>query len=110
MAKTEKTEKTEKTKKRQEASAEYAQPPGKIYVRICGRKNGLEEYRNVHFVRLVSKQYNLLIMADYLPLIGDLEGAVFFRTGEKEYAREHVKGCFMHKNNEFSLLLEEEHE
>ena len=55
-----------------------------------------------------SKRYNLLIMADYLPIIGELEGDVFFRTAEKEYQRENLKGYFMHKNNEFSLMLKSE--
>lgn len=81
---------------------------GKILVRICGKEHGLEEYENVCFVRIVSKQYNLLIMADYLPIIGEVEGDVFFRTAEKEYQRENLQGYFMHKNNEFSLMLKEE--
>lgn len=96
-----------KDKKRQGTPVQDVEK-GKILVRICGRENGLEEYENVHFVRLISKRYNLLIMADYLPIIGELEGSVFFRTEEKEYTREHLKGYFMHKNNEFSLMLEEE--
>lgn len=93
-------------KRREEPVREYEK--GKILVRICSRKNGLEEYEHVSFVRLVSRRYNLLIMADYLPIIGELEGSVFFRTEEKEHARERLKGYFMHKNNEFSLMLEEE--
>lgn len=96
-----------KDKKRQTAPVQE-KVKGKIHVRICSRENGLEEYENVHVVRLVSKRYNLLIMADYLPIIGELEGSVFFRTEEKEYTRERLKGYFMHKNNEFSLMLEEE--
>ncbi len=81
---------------------------GKILVRICGKDHGLEEYEKVCFVRVTSKRYNLLIMADYLPIIGELEGDVFFRTAEKEYQRENLKGYFMHKNNEFSLMLKSE--
>lgn len=81
---------------------------GKIMVRICGKEHGLEEYEKVNFVRVVSRRYNLLIMADYLPIIGELEGDVFFRTAEREYHRENLKGYFMHKNNEFSLMLKSE--
>ena len=81
---------------------------GKIHVRICGKENGLEEYEQVNFVRVISKKYNLLIMADYLPIIGEVEGSVFFRTVETEYRRENIKGYFMHKNNEFSLMLQQE--
>lgn len=81
---------------------------GKIHVRICGRGKGLEEFENVRFVRLISKGYNLLIMADYLPVIGELDGSVCFLAGDGEHERTSLKGYFMHKNNEFSLMLEEE--
>lgn len=81
---------------------------GRIRVSICGSKNGLEVYENVAFVRVVSRRYNLLIMADYMPVIGEIEGSVFFRTDEEEYRRENLKGYFMHKNNQFSCMLESE--
>jgi len=98
------------TRRRREKAGETMVPAqeGKIHVRICGRENGLEEYEKVSFVRVISKQYNLLIMADYLPIIGEVEGSVFFRTAEEEYRRENIKGYFMHKNNEFSLMLKQE--
>ena len=98
------------TRRRREKAGETMVPAqeGKIYVRICGRENGLEEYEQVNFVRVISKKYNLLIMADYLPIIGEVEGSVFFRTVETEYRRENIKGYFMHKNNEFSLMLQQE--
>lgn len=81
---------------------------GRIVVRICGREKGLEEFGNVRYVRLISKGYNLLIMEDYLPVIGELDGSVCFLTDDKEHERKHIKGYFMHKNNEFSLMLEKE--
>ena len=102
--------KKKKEEKRKVVSyeAELAEEEGKIVVRICGRENGLEVYEKVKFVRVVSRRYNLLIMADYLPVIGELDGFVFFRDGEREYRRENLKGYFMHKKNQFSLMLESE--
>lgn len=104
--------KKSKEEKRRAVShtGELVQEEGKITVRICGRENGLEIYENVKFVRVVSRRYNLLIMADYLPVIGELDGFVFFRDGEREYRRENLKGYFMHKKNQFSLMLESESE
>lgn len=101
-----------KEKKRQEISREdqLAQKEGKIVVRICSRENGLEVYEKVKFIRVVSKRYNLLIMADYLPVIGEIDGYVFFRDEKEEYRREQLKGYFMHKKNQFSLMLESEGE
>lgn len=101
-------------RKKEEAAAgsrleeEISSEKGRITVRICSREYGLERYENVKFIRVVSKRYNLLIMADYMPMIGDLEGSVFFIADGKEYKREHLKGYFMHKKNEFSLMLEKE--
>ena len=93
-------------KKREESGMpEAVSIEGKICVRICGREKGLEVYEKVNFVRVISKRYNLLIMADYLPIIGEIEGSVFFRTADQEYRKEHIKGYFMHKNNEFSRML-----
>lgn len=100
----------QKQKIKSQLAEELSQKEGKISVRICGRENGLEVYDNVKFVRVISKRYNLLIMADYMPMIGELDGSVFFRTEETEYKRENLKGYFMHKNNEFSLMLEKEGE
>lgn len=105
-------EKEKKQKKAERGQQAEEQPSGRrqgrIQVRICGTERGLEEYGNVSFVRVVSKRYNLLIMADYLPVIGELEGSVSFADAQREYSREHLKGYFMHKNNEFSLMLESE--
>ena len=98
----------EDRRKRGKAEAVLPAQEGKIDVRICGKEHGLEEYEKVSFVRVISKDYNLLIMADYLPIIGEVEGSVFFRTADEEYRREQIKGYFMHKNNEFSLMLKEE--
>lgn len=99
-------------RKRQEELENKTEEPvaesGRIRVRICGREKGLEIYESVKFVRLISRGYNLLIMADYLPVIGELEGSMYFVADNEEHERTRLKGFFMHKNNEFSLMLEQE--
>ena len=45
-------------------------------VKVFDMKNGLVEYENVKSVRIVSKDYNLLIMKDYMPIIGEINGHV----------------------------------
>ena len=54
-----------------------------------------------------NRRYNLLIMKDYLPVLGRIEGDISFRNQESTYERENVQGFFMHKNNVFSLMLED---
>ncbi len=80
----------------------------KIRARICGQKRGLQLYENVSFIRIRSTRYNLLIMEDYLPVLGQIDGSVFLRTEEEEVEYKDILGYFMHKNNEFSLMLEED--
>lgn len=105
---------TERMKRRQlrrapESGAEdYASGGrGELTVRICGREKGMEIYEGVSFVRVRSTRYNLLIMKDYLPVLGRIEGDISFRGAEGPYERENVQGFFMHKNNVFSLMLED---
>lgn len=38
-----------------------------IKVRVFDMEDGLLEYENIKSVRIVSKDYNLLIMKDYMP-------------------------------------------
>ena len=100
-------------KKRREGhralGAEEFMPGGKgaLTVRICGREKGMEIYEGVSFVRVKSSRYNLLIMKDYLPVLGRISGDIAFRSQEDTYERENVQGFFMHKDNVFSLMLED---
>lgn len=98
----------EKRKEEQGRAETASGQEGKITVRICGRDRGLEVFEHVNFIRVKSRRYNLLIMADYMPVIGEIEGSVFFRTGKAEYRRDNLRGYFMHKKNQFSLMLEAE--
>ena len=47
-----------------------------IKVRVFDMEDGLLEYENIKSVRIVSKDYNLLIMKDYMPIIGEINGNV----------------------------------
>lgn len=105
---------TERKRRRQmrrgagSGAEEYAHgEKGELTVRICGREKGMEVYEGVNFVRVRSSRYNLLIMKDYLPVLGRIEGDISFRNQESTYERENVQGFFMHKNNVFSLMLED---
>ena len=62
-------------------------------VKIFSLKNGYEHYDNVKAIRIKSKDYNLLIMKDYLPVIGKIDG------------EEHVEGFYMLTNDIFQLVL-----
>ena len=82
--------------------------PGCIRVRVIDEKQGLSVYDNVRAVRIHSREYVLLIMKDYSPTLGQIDGDVIFLVDDREVTLRNVKGCFKHQGNEFVLIVEEE--
>jgi len=76
-------------------------------VRIFDLDHGLTEYEEVKLVRIISKDYNLLIMVDYLPLIGDFEGNVDIKGDKVDLSFKDIKGFYMNSNNVFNLMINE---
>lgn len=78
-----------------------------LRVKILNINSGVQEYNNVKFIRILSDKYNLLIMRDYIPVIGEINGSVEIQ-GENTIKFTEIKGYYMNRNNEFSLIIKEE--
>ena len=78
-----------------------------IKVRIFDIENGLREYKDIKIIRIISKDYNLLIMKDYLPIIGEIEGSVDIKNDEVNLSFNDIKAFYMNSNNEFNLMIKE---
>lgn len=78
-----------------------------IKVRIFNIENGLREYKDIKIIRIISKDYNLLIMKDYLPIIGEIEGSVDIKNDEVNLSFNDIKAFYMNSNNEFNLMIKE---
>lgn len=78
-----------------------------IKVRIFDVENGLREYKDIKIIRIISKDYNLLIMKDYLPIIGEIEGSVDIKNDEVNLSFKDIKAFYMNSNNEFNLMIKE---
>lgn len=78
-----------------------------IKVRIFNLESGLVEYENVKFIRVVSKDYNLLIMKDYLPIIGEVEGSIDIKGDDVDISYPKIKAFYMNSHNVFNLMIEE---
>ena len=78
-----------------------------IKVKIFDIKNGLRVYDNIKIIRIISKDYNLLIMKDYLPIIGEIEGSVDIKNDEVNLSFKDIKAFYMNSNNEFNLMIKE---
>lgn len=78
-----------------------------IKVRIFDMEHGLREYENIKIVRIVSKDYNLLIMKDYLPIIGEIEGSVDIKNDTVDLSFKNIKAFYMNSSNVFNLMIKE---
>ena len=78
-----------------------------IKVRIFDIENGLREYKDIKIIRIISKDYNLLIMKDYLPIIGEIEGSVDIKNDEVNLSFKDIKAFYMNSDNVFNLMIKE---
>lgn len=78
-----------------------------IKVRIFDMEQGLSEYDDVKTIRIVSKDYNLLIMKDYMPIIGEIVGSVDIKGEKTDLSYKKIKGFYMNNKNVFNLMIEE---
>ena len=79
-----------------------------ISVKVLSLKKGLIEYNDVQFVRIVNKNNNLIIMKDYLPIIGEIQGEIEIETLKEKVKLDNIIGYYIHKHNEFNLFLKED--
>ena len=77
-------------------------------VKIFDLNTGLTEYEHVKAIRLISKDYNLLIMQDYLPIIGDLDGSVDIKGDDLDLSFPKIRAFYMNSNNVFNLMIKED--
>ena len=78
-----------------------------IIVNILNLKDGLKQYENVKHIKITSKTYNIIIMKDYLPVIGEIEGNVEILTTNETVNLNNIIGYYVHKHNQFDLFLKD---
>ena len=77
-------------------------------VRIFDLDKGLTEYEHVKAIRMISKDYNLLIMEDYLPIIGEVDGSIDIKGDDLDISFPKIKAFYMNSNNVFNLMVKED--
>ena len=70
-------------------------------------KNGLRVYENIKIIRIISKDYNLLIMKDYLPIIGEIDGSVDIKNENIDLSFKDIRAFYMNSDNVFNLMIKE---
>lgn len=73
-------------------------------------KDGLLVYDKIKLIRIKSKNYNLLIMKDYMPIIGEIDGSVDIEGEDINKSFKDIKAFYMSKENEFNLIIRKEKE
>ena len=79
----------------------------KIKAKIVSIEKGLQEYEEIEMIRVKSSDHTLLILENYMPLLGRLDGYVELVFEDKTLRFNDIPGYYMHKKNEFSLLVQE---
>ena len=78
----------------------------KIVVNVFDIAAGLEVFESVDSIVINSKTYNLLIMKDYMPLIGEVDGTIVIKSKDEEIKRyENIGASYILKSNEFNLII-----
>ena len=75
-----------------------------IEIQLLNINGDVKKYNDVKFIRIISEKYNLIIMKDYLPIIGEVQGSVEIEREDGTIKMDKVRGYFMHKHNKFNLF------
>lgn len=78
-----------------------------IKAKLVSIEKGLQEYKNIEMIRVKSADHTLLILQNYMPLLGRLDGYVELVFEDRTIRFNDLHGYYMHKKNIFSLLVQE---
>ncbi len=78
-----------------------------MIVKIYSLTKGLETFSMVKAIRIKSSKYNLLIMKDYLPIIGEIDGNFELELDNDSKVLDNIKGYYVNQNNVFELIIKE---
>ncbi|MDR0853751.1 MAG: hypothetical protein LBN34_05225 [Clostridiales Family XIII bacterium] len=80
---------------------------GRVQAQISSFKNGLQTFEELNIIRVRGKKARLMIMEDYMPVIGEVDGDIDFIGRTSYHTISNAKGFFCHEHNVFFLLLKE---
>ncbi len=78
---------------------------GTITVYVSDFTHGLRVFEHIQLIRIKSVEHTLLIMEDYYPVLGRVQGLVELVSNSDLNSLGQVSGFYMHRNNEFTLLI-----
>lgn len=91
-------------KNRIDKSSSISQPD-EIVAKVLDIENGFATYRDVRAIRIKSKKFTLLVMHNYAPTLGEVDGSVDILVKDDEIHYEHIQAYFEFNENKFTLLI-----
>lgn len=79
-----------------------------MIVNVYTFKDGIQTFNEVTAIRIKSKDYNLLILKDYLAIVGEIDGDIEIETVDGKTLYDKVKAYYLNSSNVFNLLIEGE--
>lgn len=77
-----------------------------IKVIILDNNITMSEINNVKIIRIKDKEYNLLVMKDYWPVLGTIDGSIYIE-GDDEVSFENINGFYSLSSNVFHLIIKD---
>ena len=79
-----------------------------MIVNVYTFKDGIQTFNEVTAIRIKSKDYNLLILKDYLAIVGEIDWDIEIETVDGKTLYDKVKAYYLNNSNVFNLLIEGE--
>ena len=79
-----------------------------MIVKIFTLKKGLRKIEDVSAIRIKSKDYNLLILKDYVAIMGRIDGDFSIETNDGIIEYKNVDAYYVNSNNEFNVIIDGE--
>lgn len=80
-----------------------------ITAKVIDEENGIKEISNINAIRVKSKDYRILIMADFAPLLGMItSGEVSFLSSDGDVTYKDIDAYYKHQRNEFTLIIKKD--
>lgn len=73
---------------------------------LDSEKMQMTKIENVKVIRIKSELYTLLIMKDYWPVVGEINGRISIEADEN-YTYENIEGFYTLSHNVFHLMIKE---
>ncbi len=76
-----------------------------MIVKIMSLQDGVKTITDCLAIKIKSEKYNLLIMENHAPLIGEIKGNIEITLKDKKMTFDNINGYYLNLDNTFKLML-----